>query len=269
MADSFVEVGRRSQPQGARPCGAGPSPPCSSRTPPGPGCPSRRRPSACRPTCCPSPPARRRSRRASRCGTPSRPSRPSASMPWSSATPPRGCPPGWPAGCDHCVVINAGDGWHEHPTQALLDLYTVRQALGGGDAGLGRIGRAAGGDRGRHPPQPGGPIAGHRLCRRGRRGHPGGAAHALPPSLEGWPVADVSPRPRRRAAEGRRGLAAPCAVRAGERGLRPQSPRVHRRVRPHLPAGGRCSTPTPSSSIPGPSSVAWRSPRTWPSCPPP
>src|SRR6202789_1336034 len=24
-------------------------------------------------------------------------------------------------------VINAGDGWHEHPTQALLDLYTVRQ----------------------------------------------------------------------------------------------------------------------------------------------
>ncbi len=27
-------------------------------------------------------------------------------------------------------VINAGDGWHEHPTQALLDLYTVRQKLG-------------------------------------------------------------------------------------------------------------------------------------------
>jgi aspartate carbamoyltransferase catalytic subunit len=23
-------------------------------------------------------------------------------------------------------VINAGDGWHEHPTQALLDLYTIR-----------------------------------------------------------------------------------------------------------------------------------------------
>src|SRR3954467_7165303 len=28
-------------------------------------------------------------------------------------------------------VINAGDGWHEHPTQALLDCYTVRQRLGG------------------------------------------------------------------------------------------------------------------------------------------
>jgi aspartate carbamoyltransferase catalytic subunit len=26
-------------------------------------------------------------------------------------------------------VINGGDGWHAHPTQALLDLYTLRQAL--------------------------------------------------------------------------------------------------------------------------------------------
>ena len=24
-------------------------------------------------------------------------------------------------------IINAGDGWHEHPTQALLDLYTIRE----------------------------------------------------------------------------------------------------------------------------------------------
>jgi aspartate carbamoyltransferase catalytic subunit len=28
------------------------------------------------------------------------------------------------------AVINAGDGWHEHPTQALLDCYTIRQHLG-------------------------------------------------------------------------------------------------------------------------------------------
>jgi len=28
------------------------------------------------------------------------------------------------------VVINAGDGMHEHPTQALLDAYTMRQRLG-------------------------------------------------------------------------------------------------------------------------------------------
>ena len=36
------------------------------------------------------------------------------------------------------AVINAGDGWHAHPTQALLDAYTVRTALArtGGFDGL-------------------------------------------------------------------------------------------------------------------------------------
>ena len=29
-----------------------------------------------------------------------------------------------------CAVINAGDGWHEHPTQALLDALTIRNKLG-------------------------------------------------------------------------------------------------------------------------------------------
>ena len=29
------------------------------------------------------------------------------------------------------AVINAGDGWHAHPTQGLLDAYTLRDALGG------------------------------------------------------------------------------------------------------------------------------------------
>jgi aspartate carbamoyltransferase catalytic subunit len=33
-------------------------------------------------------------------------------------------------------VLNGGDGWHAHPTQALLDLYTMRGAFGGGDAAL-------------------------------------------------------------------------------------------------------------------------------------
>ena len=27
-------------------------------------------------------------------------------------------------------VVNAGDGWHAHPTQALLDLFTIREKLG-------------------------------------------------------------------------------------------------------------------------------------------
>jgi len=29
-----------------------------------------------------------------------------------------------------CPVVNAGDGAHEHPTQALLDMYTVRKKVG-------------------------------------------------------------------------------------------------------------------------------------------
>jgi aspartate carbamoyltransferase catalytic subunit len=34
------------------------------------------------------------------------------------------------AGWTEASVINAGDGKHEHPTQALLDVYTLRQRLG-------------------------------------------------------------------------------------------------------------------------------------------
>ena len=26
-------------------------------------------------------------------------------------------------------IVNAGDGWHEHPTQALLDIFTLRKRL--------------------------------------------------------------------------------------------------------------------------------------------
>jgi aspartate carbamoyltransferase catalytic subunit len=37
----------------------------------------------------------------------------------------------------HCDarVINAGDGWHAHPTQGLLDLYTLRRRLSDGSSG--------------------------------------------------------------------------------------------------------------------------------------
>ena len=38
--------------------------------------------------------------------------------------------PHYLAGRLRCGVINAGDGLHEHPTQALLDLLTVREAKG-------------------------------------------------------------------------------------------------------------------------------------------
>jgi len=34
------------------------------------------------------------------------------------------------AGWVDAAVVNAGDGWHQHPTQALLDCYTLRQHIG-------------------------------------------------------------------------------------------------------------------------------------------
>lgn len=42
----------------------------------------------------------------------------------------------YPGACEHlarhvnCHIINAGDGAHEHPTQALLDAYSLREKLG-------------------------------------------------------------------------------------------------------------------------------------------
>ncbi|MDR5682953.1 MAG: aspartate carbamoyltransferase catalytic subunit [Armatimonadota bacterium] len=51
-----------------------------------------------------------------------------------------------------CAVVNAGDGMHEHPTQALLDLLTIREAKGGvgglrvaivGDVAHSRVARSA------------------------------------------------------------------------------------------------------------------------------
>ncbi len=31
------------------------------------------------------------------------------------------------AGRSKASIVNAGDGMHEHPTQGLLDLFTIRQ----------------------------------------------------------------------------------------------------------------------------------------------
>ena len=91
-------------------------------------------------------------------------------------------------------VINAGDGWHEHPTQALLDCYTIRQRAASGAARPPRPrppgpGRAAHRHRRRRPPQPGGPL------RRAGLHQPRAPSVTLvapptllPPSLAGWPV---------------------------------------------------------------------------------
>lgn len=97
-------------------------------------------------------------------------------------------------------VVNAGDGWHEHPTQALLDLYTVRQAL------LAR-GAVSGDD-----PDDGldgfkglqvvivGDIRHSRVARSQVSAYAALGSEVtlvaprtlLPPSLDGWPIAAVS-----------------------------------------------------------------------------
>ncbi|MDP1876190.1 MAG: aspartate carbamoyltransferase catalytic subunit [Actinomycetota bacterium] len=50
----------------------------------------------------------------------------------ASGAPHRLATAGWIAG----AVVNAGDGTHEHPTQALLDAFTLRRHLRGGTGGL-------------------------------------------------------------------------------------------------------------------------------------
>lgn len=80
-------------------------------------------------------------------------------------------------------IVNAGDGWHQHPTQALLDCYTIRQHVGAsGFSGL-RI--AIVGD-----------IKHSRVARSDVQAFAALGALVtlvapptlLPPSLDGWPV---------------------------------------------------------------------------------
>jgi aspartate carbamoyltransferase catalytic subunit len=78
-------------------------------------------------------------------------------------------------------VVNAGDGWHQHPTQSLLDIYTATRHLGDLDGR--RI--AIIGD-----------IKHSRVARSNAIGFATMGAEVtfvaprtlLPPSLEGWPV---------------------------------------------------------------------------------
>ena len=92
-------------------------------------------------------------------------------------------------------VVNAGDGWHEHPTQALLDCFTVRQVLAE--------------RKGAAPEELGvtcfeglrvlivGDIRHSRVARSEVLAYTALGAHVtlagpgslLPPSLDGWPVA--------------------------------------------------------------------------------
>lgn len=79
------------------------------------------------------------------------------------------------------AVINAGDGWHQHPTQALLDAYTIRSRFGSLE--------------GKHIALCG-DIAHSRVARSNAQAFSLLGAQVtlvaprtlLPPSLAGWPV---------------------------------------------------------------------------------
>lgn len=95
----------------------------------------------------------------------------SAGVPWQIAA--------WLEG--RVSVVNAGDGWHEHPTQALLDSYTIREERGSLDGlHIGIIGD----------------IKHSRVARSDVLAYTAlgaevtliGPPTLLPPSIEGWPV---------------------------------------------------------------------------------
>ena len=81
-------------------------------------------------------------------------------------------------------IVNAGDGWHAHPSQALLDCYTIRTALGRRDSFEG-LHIAIVGD-----------IKHSRVARSDVQAFAALGARVtlvapptlLPPSLDGWPV---------------------------------------------------------------------------------
>ena len=85
------------------------------------------------------------------------------------------------AGWVDAAVVNAGDGWHQHPTQALLDCYTLREHLESLEGR--RIVMV-------------GDIKHSRVARSDVDAFTALGAHVtlvapptlLPPSLDGWPV---------------------------------------------------------------------------------
>ena len=160
-------------------------------------------------------------------------------------------------------VVNAGDGTHEHPTQALLDAFTMWRHLGESAGGLdGPAGR----DRRRRAAQPGGPVQRAAAAHARRRGDPGRAADAAAGRRRELAGGDVV-RPRRGAPQGRRGDDAAGPARADER-RRSSRPRASTAAATASTAAGwRRSRTTRSSCTPARWSAAWRSPPTSPTRP--
>ena len=161
----------------------------------------------------------------------------------ASGAPHRLATSGWIGGS----VVNAGDGTHEHPTQALLDAFTMRRRLVGG----------AGGDLAGRRITIVGDVLHSRVARSnvqllttlGRRGHPGRPAHPAADRRRALALRGLL-RPRRRARQVRRRDDAARPARADERRLLPHRARVRPPLRPGRPADGRGCPSTPSSCTP-------------------
>jgi aspartate carbamoyltransferase catalytic subunit len=86
------------------------------------------------------------------------------------------------AGWIDASIVNAGDGWHEHPTQALLDAFTLRRHRGDSFAGM-KVSIV-------------GDVKHSRVARSNVRAFSAlgaevtlvGPPTLMPPDLEGWPV---------------------------------------------------------------------------------
>ena len=151
----------------------------------------------------------------------------------------RACPGRSPRWLDDRVsVVNAGDGWHEHPTQALLDSYTIREERGSLDGmHIGIIGD----------------VKHSRVARSDVLAYTALGAEVtlvapptlLPPSLEGWPVRVSHDLDAVLPSLDVVYLLRMQKERMTEH-LVPVAARVHRPLRPHRCAGStRCAT-TPS-----------------------
>ena len=128
------------------------------------------------------------------------------------------------------AIVNAGDGKHEHPTQALLDVYTLRRRLGSLD-GREHL------DRRRRPALARRALEHPRLPGDGRDGHGRRAADAAP--ARGRGARRRGAHDARRPARGRRRLRAADAARAHGRVLRALAARVRGRLPDRRPAPGR------------------------------
>ncbi len=162
----------------------------------------------------------------------------------ASGAPHRLAHSGWIGGS----VVNAGDGTHEHPTQALLDAFTMRRHLAGGVGALDGQRITIVGD-----------VLHSRVARSNvlllahprRRGHPGRAADAAAGRGRDLALRDLV-RPRR----GR------CPTSDAVMMLRvqrermnaaffPSTARVQPPLRPRRRAGRPCCPSTRSSCTPG------------------